>query len=94
MSFHNFSTGHGHAFGGEYLDLVPGSLIRYPQQFDDPALPGTMEVTVSLEPVLRGTEMSVAQAGIPDAIPLEMCYSGWQESLSQLARLLEPEIPG
>jgi uncharacterized protein YndB with AHSA1/START domain len=94
MSFHNFSTGNGHSFGGEYLELVPNELIRYTDQFDDPNLPGVLEVTVALKPVLCGTEVSIAQAGIPDVIPLEMCYLGWQESLAQLANLVEPEIPG
>jgi uncharacterized protein YndB with AHSA1/START domain len=94
MSFHNFSTGNGHSFGGEYLELVPHERIRYTDRFDDPNLPGTLEVTVTLRPVLCGTELSVVQAGIPEAIPLEMCYLGWQESLAQLATLVEPEIPG
>lgn len=94
MSFHNFGSGNGHAFGGEYLELVPHELIRYTDRFDDPNLPGTLEVTVRLTPVLCGTELSVTQAGIPEAIPLEMCYLGWQESLLQLANLVEPVIPG
>ena len=94
MSFHNFGSGNGHAFGGEYLELVPQELIRYTDRFDDPNLPGTLEVTVRLTPVLCGTELSVTQAGIPEAIPLEMCYLGWQESLLQLANLVEPVIPG
>ena len=94
MSFTNFTTGNGHSFGGEYLELVPHERIRYTDQFDDPNLPGTMEVTVSLKPVLCGTELSVVQAGIPAVIPLEMCYLGWQESLAQLAHLVEPDIPG
>ena len=94
MSFHNFSTGNGHSFGGEYRELVPGERIRYTDRFDDPALPGEMEVTVSLRAVLCGTEIGIEQAGIPDAIPLEMCYLGWQESLVQLAHLVEPDIPG
>ena len=94
MSFHNFSSGNGHSFGGEYLELIPGELIRYTDKFDDPNLPGMLEVTVSLKPVLCGTELTVTQSGIPDAIPLEMCYLGWQESLAQLATLVEPEIPG
>ena len=94
MSFHNFGSGHGHSFGGEYLELVPHELIRYVDRFDDPNLPGEMEVTVRLRPVLCGTELSVQQAGIPAVIPLEMCYLGWQESLVQLAALVEPEIPG
>ena len=94
MSFHNFGSGNGHAFGGEYLELVPHELIRYTDRFDDPNLPGTLEVTVRLTPVLCGTQLSVTQAGIPEAIPLEMCYLGWQESLLQLANLVEPVIPG
>jgi uncharacterized protein YndB with AHSA1/START domain len=94
MSFHNFSGGNGHSFGGEYLELVPGELIRYTDKFDDPNLPGVLEVTVSLKPVLCGTELSITQSGIPEAIPLEMCYLGWQESLAQLATLVEPEILG
>jgi uncharacterized protein YndB with AHSA1/START domain len=93
MSFHNFSTGDGHSFGGEYLELVPHELIRYTDQFDDPNLPGVLEVTVRLKPVLCGTELSIEQSGIPDVIPLEMCVLGWQESLAQLAHLVEPEIP-
>jgi len=94
MSFHNFSTGHGHSFGGEYLELVPSERLRYTDKFDDPHLPGVMEVTVSIKPVVCGTELSIAQAGIPEVIPLEMCYLGWQESLTQLAALVEPEIAG
>ncbi|MHA7600711.1 SRPBCC family protein [Alicycliphilus sp. T452] len=93
MSFHNFGTGHGHSFSGEYLELVPGALVRYTDRFDDPNLPGVLEVTVRLKPVACGTELSIAQAGIPQAIPLEMCYLGWQESLAQLAALVEPDIP-
>ena len=94
MSFRNFSTGHGHSFGGEYLELVPHKLIRYTDKFDDPNLPGLITVTVKLTEVSCGTELSVEQAGIPDVIPLEMCYLGWQESLAQFATLVEPEIPG
>ncbi len=94
MSFHNFSTGDGHSFGGEYLELVPHELIRYTDQFDDPGLPGVLEVTVRFKPVLCGTELSLSQSGIPDMIPLEMCVLGWQESLAQLAHLVEPDIPG
>ena len=94
MSFENFSTGHGHSFGGEYLELVPGQLIRYFDKFDDPNLPGEMQVTVSLKAVMCGTELSVVQSGIPAAIPVEMCYLGWQESLAQLVHLVEPEIAG
>jgi len=94
MSFHNFSTGHGHTFGGEYLELVPNERIRYTDKFDDPNLPGQMEVEVSLKPVVCGTEVNITQSGIPEMIPLEMCYLGWQESLAQLATLVEPDIPG
>lgn len=94
MSFRNFGTGNGHSFSGDYVELVPDALIRYTDRFDDPNLPGVLEVTVSLKPVLCGTELSIAQAGIPEAIPLEMCYLGWQESLMQLAALVEPDIPG
>jgi len=92
MSFHNFSTGSGHSFGGEYVELVPDERIRYTDRFEDPNLPGTLEVTVALRPVVCGTELSISQAGIPEAIPLEMCYLGWQESLVQLAHLVEPDI--
>jgi uncharacterized protein YndB with AHSA1/START domain len=94
MSFHNFSSGNGHSFSGEYLELLPNERIRYTDKFDDPNLPGVLEVTVSLAPVLCGTELSIIQSGIPEAIPLEMCYLGWQESLAQLATLVEPQIPG
>jgi uncharacterized protein YndB with AHSA1/START domain len=94
MSFHNFTTGAGHSFGGEYLEVVPGERIRYTDVFDDPNLPDVMDVTVSLKPVLCGTDLSISQSGIPGVIPLEMCYLGWQESLAQLATLVEPEIPG
>ena len=94
MAFHNFSSGNGHAFGGEYLELVPHERLRYTDRFDDPNLPGVMEVTVQLKPVSCGTELSVVQDGIPPVIPLEMCYLGWQESLAQLALLVEPQIPG
>ncbi len=94
MSFHNFSTGNGHSFGGQYLELVPNERIRYTDEFEDPNLPGVLEVTVTLKPVLCGTELAITQSGIPEAIPLEMCYLGWQESLAQLANLVEPDIPG
>jgi uncharacterized protein YndB with AHSA1/START domain len=94
MSFHNFSTGNGHSFGGEYLELVPNERLRYTDKFDDPNLPGVLQVEVVLKPVLGGTDISIVQDGIPEAIPLEMCYLGWQESLAQLATLVEPEIPG
>jgi len=93
MSFHNFSTGQGHAFGGEYLELVPGELIRYTDRFDDPNLPGVMQVAVALRQVSCGTDIGITQDGVPAVIPLEMCYLGWQDSLAQLAALVEPEIP-
>jgi uncharacterized protein YndB with AHSA1/START domain len=92
MSFRNFTTGGGHDFGGEYLELVPGELLRYTDRFDDPNLPGQIEVTVSLKKVSVGTEINITQAGIPDAIPAEACYLGWQDSLTNLAKLVEPEI--
>ena len=94
MSFTNFTTGHSHSFGGEYLELIPGQLLRYNDKFDDANLPGEMMVTVTLKPVLCGTDVHIVQAGIPDVIPVEMCYLGWQESLVQLAALVEPEIAG
>ena len=94
MSFSNFSTGNSHSFGGEYLELVPNQLIRYTDKFDDPNLPGEMRVTVSLKQVSCGTEIDITQEGVPQVIPLEMCYLGWQESLLQLATLVEPDIPG
>lgn len=94
MSFRNFSSGGVHSFGGEYLELVPHERIRYTDAFDDPSLPGIITVTVSLQPVTCGTELKIEQAGIPQAIPLEMCYLGWQESLGQLATLVEPDIAG
>lgn len=93
MSFTNFSTGHSHAFGGEYLELVPYERIRYTDKFDDPNLPGEMQTTISLKPVSCGTELNVVQEGIPEAIPPEACYLGWQESLILLAKLVEAEIP-
>lgn len=92
MSFRNFTTGHGHSFGGEYLELVPGERLRYTDRFDDPALAGEITVTVTLRKVMVGTELGVVQEGIPDLIPVEACYLGWQESLRNLARLVEPEI--
>ncbi len=94
MSFQNFSNGNAHSFGGEYLELVRNERIRYTDKFDDPNLPGEMEVTVSLVPVVCGTELYITQSGIPQVIPLELCYLGWQESLAQLATLVEPDIPG
>jgi uncharacterized protein YndB with AHSA1/START domain len=93
MSFTNFSTGNGHSFGGEYRELVPGERIRYAEKFDDPNLSGEMETTVTLKRVSCGTELAIEQTGLPEAIPLEMCYLGWQESLAQLAHLVEPVIP-
>jgi uncharacterized protein YndB with AHSA1/START domain len=94
MSFTNFGTGTTTNFGGEYLELVPGERLRYTDVFDDPNLPGVMTVTVTLKKVSVGTELTARQEGIPDVIPLEACYLGWQESLLNLARLVEPEIPG
>jgi uncharacterized protein YndB with AHSA1/START domain len=94
MSFTNFTSGHGHSFGGEYRELVPSEKIRYTDKFDDPNLSGEMQTTVSLKRVSCGTELHLVQEGIPEAIPTEMCYLGWQESLAQLAKLVEPEIPG
>jgi len=93
MSFRDFGSGNSHSFGGEYLELIPHQRIRYVDRFDDPNLPGVMEVTVELKPVSCGTDLSITQAGIPEAIPLEMCYLGWQDSLAQLAALVEVEIP-
>ena len=93
MSFTNFTTGHGHSFGGEYRELVPQARIRYSDKFDDPNMPGDMETTVTLRQVVCGTEVNVTQSGIPEVIPVEMCYLGWQESLAQLATLVEPVIP-
>ena len=92
MSFRNFTTGDSHSFGGEYLELVPGERLRYTDRFDDPNLPGEIVVTVTLKKVSVGTELDITQAGIPDAIPAEACYLGWQESLRNLAKLVEPEI--
>ena len=94
MSFTNFSTGSSHSFGGRYLELVPNEKLRYTDAFDDPNLPGQMITTVTLKPVLTGTDVDIVQEGIPEAIPVEMCYLGWQESLLQLAALAEPDIPG
>jgi uncharacterized protein YndB with AHSA1/START domain len=94
MSFTNFSTGDAHSFGGEYLELVPNERIRHTDKFDDPNLPGEMRTTISLRPVSVGTEVEIVQEGIPEAIPAEACYLGWQESLTLLALLVEAEIPG
>lgn len=92
-SFTNFSTGQSHSFGGNYVELVPGERLRYTDKFDDPNLPGEMQVTVTLKKVSVGTELSIVQEGVPDVIPAEACYLGWQESLQLLAQLVEPEIP-
>ncbi|CAH2394777.1 conserved hypothetical protein [Mesorhizobium ventifaucium] len=92
MSFRNFTTGHSHSFGGTYLKLVPGETLVYTDVFDDPNLPGEMKVTVTLTAVSVGTEMTVVQENVPDLIPVEACYLGWQESLRKLANLVEPEI--
>ena len=93
MSFHNFSTGNSHSFGGKYLELKPNEYLKYVDQFDDPNLPGEMTTTVSLRKTIAGTEIKITQEGIPAVIPVEMCYLGWQESLEKLAKLVEPEIP-
>ncbi|HEY8517420.1 MAG TPA: SRPBCC family protein [Candidatus Binatia bacterium] len=93
MSFRNFSTGNGHTFGGEYRELVPNERIQYTDAFEDPSLPGQMLTTVSLQEVSCGTEVTIVQEGLPEMIPVESCYLGWQESLEQLAKLVEPEIP-
>ena len=94
MSFMNFSAGNGHSFGGQYQQLIPGEFIQYTDRFDDPNLPGEMVVKVTLKAVLCGTEINIEQSGIPELIPVAMCYLGWQESLAQLANLVEPDIPG
>ncbi|WP_399684910.1 SRPBCC family protein [Xenophilus sp.] len=94
MSFRNFTTGHSHAFGGAYLELVPGERLVYTDSFDDPGMPGEMKVTVNLKAVSVGTEVHIEQQGVPDVIPAEACYLGWQESLRKLAKLVEPEIDG
>jgi uncharacterized protein YndB with AHSA1/START domain len=93
MSFQNFSTGSSHSFGGTYVEIKPGELLKYTDKFDDPNLPGEMNTTVSLRKVIGGTEIKILQEGIPEVIPVEMCYLGWQESLEKLAMLVEPEIP-
>jgi len=93
MSFTNFSTGKSHSFGGKYLELKPNELLRYTDKFDDPNLPGEMHVTITLRQVMCGTELSIVQEGIPAAIPVEFCYLGWQESLTLLAHVVEPQIP-
>jgi len=93
MTFTNFTTGNGHSFGGEYLEIVPNEKLKYTDQFDDPNLPGQMITTIKLKKVICGTELIATQEGIPDSIPIEMCYLGWQESLDKLKRLVEPNIP-
>ena len=92
MSFRNFTTGQGHSFGGQYLELIPNERLRYTDRFEDPNLPGEIRVTVTLKKVAVGTEITILQEGLPDVIPVEACYLGWQESLRSLARLVEPEI--
>ena len=92
MAFTNFTTGQTHSFGGEYTEIIPNERLRYTDKFDDPGLPGTLEVTVTFAAVSCGTELTIEQSGIPEAIPVEMCYLGWQESLSLLTLLVEPEI--
>ena len=94
MSFTNFASGRAHSFGGEYRELVPAEKIRYTDKFDDPNLPGVIQVTIDLARLSCGTGIDIVQEGIPEVIPVEMCYLGWQESLAQLAQLVEPEIPG
>lgn len=94
MSFTHFASGNSHAFGGEYLELVPHQLLRYTDRFDDPNLPGTIEVSIKLKAVFCGTELHIEQAGVPEVIPAEACYLGWQESLILLGKLVEGEIPG
>jgi uncharacterized protein YndB with AHSA1/START domain len=93
MTFINFTTGSGHTFGGEYLEIIPNQKLQYTDQFDDPNLPGQIITTIELKEVLSGTELFATQEGIPDVIPTEMCYLGWQESLDKLKRLVEPNIP-
>ena len=93
MTFTNFSTGNGHSFGGEFLEIKPGEFLKYTDKFDDPNLPGEMITSVWFKKVLCGTDLTITQEGIPSAIPVEMCYLGWQESLDKLKKLVEPEIP-
>lgn len=93
MSFSNFSTGNSHSFGGEYIEIIPDQLLKYTDRFDDPDLPGEMITTIQLRPVSCGTELIATQEGIPPAIPEEMCYLGWQDSLEKLKKLVEPNIP-
>jgi uncharacterized protein YndB with AHSA1/START domain len=92
ISFRNFTTGHSHSFGGEYIELVPNERLRYTDKFDDPNMPGQIQVTVTLKKVSVGTELNIVQEGLPDVLPLEACYLGWQQSLENLAKLVEPEI--
>jgi uncharacterized protein YndB with AHSA1/START domain len=94
MSFTNFTNGQSHSFGGKYLELIPNQKLRYTDKFDDPNLPGEMTVTITLKPVSCGTELNIVQEGVPDVIPAEMCYLGWQESLILLGKLVEADIPG
>ena len=94
MSFRNFTSGHSHCFGGHYVELVPSERLRYIDRFEDPNMPGEIRVTVTLKKVALGTELNIVQEGLPDAIPIAACYLGWQESLRNLARLVEPEVPG
>ncbi|MBO9659893.1 MAG: SRPBCC family protein [Chitinophagaceae bacterium] len=93
MTFQNFSTGNSHSFGGEYVELKPNEFLKYTDKFDDPNLPGEMVTTVSLKKNIAGTEINIKQEGIPEVIPAEMCYLGWQESLDKLMKLVEPNIP-
>jgi len=93
MSFHNFTTGNGHSFGGEYLEVKPNAFLKYTDKFDDPNLPGVMTTSIWLEKTMAGTDLKVLQEGIPEMIPAEMCYLGWQESLEKLTKLVEPNIP-
>ncbi len=92
MSFRNFTDGKSHSFGGEYLELTPHSRLRYTDKFDDPNMPGEMRVTIDIKPVVCGTELTIVQEGIPEMIPVELCYVGWQQSLANLAKVVEPEI--
>lgn len=93
MSFTNLNTGQTHAFGGTYAEMVPDERLRYTDQFDDPSMPGEMNVTITLRPVMGGTELTIVQEGVPEMIPAEMCYMGWQESMHLLALLVEAEVP-
>ena len=93
MSFHNFSTGNGHSFGGHYVEVRPNEFLKYTDKFDDPNLPGEMVTSISLRKVMVGTEIKIVQENIPEMIPVEMCYLGWQESLEKLIKLVEPNIP-